>query len=231
MKKYFRVVLPAIAILFLFNAVSSEVSAQGVLRDILKRMDDHNKGLTTLKSNIKMSKVNTQLGESDLYDGDLTYIPGSSDKQIYVRIDWKSPAEEHLSVAKGEYRLYSPRRNQMIKGKVDNAQKGAGAGNGLAFMSMNKAQLSENYSVKYLGDETVGSGVKTFHLELTPKKPTSYKSADLWVDSNGMPVQARIVEKNTDTTTILLYNLQKNATVKLNVFMIEPPKGTKIVQG
>ena len=230
MNKYLRYILPAIAIVFLFSATASSVSAQDIVRQILKRMDDHNKALTSLKGNIKMNKVNTQLGETDLYEGDISYLPGRSEKQIYVRIDWQKP-KESLSIANGEYRLYNERNKQMIVGKVDGAQKNAGAGNALAFMSMNKAQLSANYSVKYIGDETVSGGTSTFHLQLTPKTAATYKSADLWVDANGMPIQAKIVEKNNDTTTILLYNLQKNATVKASLFLIQPPKGTKIVRG
>lgn len=231
MNKYFRFILPAIAIVFLFNAAAGVASAQDVLRQILKRMDDNNKSLTSLKGNIKMSKYNSQLSENDLSEGDINYLPGRTQKQIYVRIDWMKPVVEHLAIANGEYVLFRPRAKQAIVGKVDSMKGSGKAGGALAFMSMSKAQLSENYSVKYIGDETVNGRVNTFHLELIPKKPTSYKSADLWVDANGMPVQAKIVEKNNDTTTILLYNIQRNATVKASVFKISPPKGTAIVQG
>jgi outer membrane lipoprotein-sorting protein len=51
------------------------------------------------------------------------------------------------------------------------------------------------------------------------------------VDANGMPVQAKVVEKNNDTTTILLSDVKRNATVKASVFKIEPPKDVKIIQG
>jgi outer membrane lipoprotein-sorting protein len=233
MHKYFRFVLPALATAFLFSASAGVVSAQDVLRQILKRMDDNNKSLVSLKGNIKMNKFNAQLGENDLTEGDISYIPGRSEKQIYVRIDWTKPVVEHLAIANGEYVLYRPRTKQAIVGKVDSVKGGGGqkAGGALAFMSMTKAQLSENYTVKYLGDETVGGATKTFHLELTPKKPTSYKSAELWVDANGMPVQAKVVEKNNDATTILLQKIDKNATIKTSAFKISPPKDVKIVQG
>jgi outer membrane lipoprotein-sorting protein len=98
-------------------------------------------------------------------------------------------------------------------------------------MSMSRAQLAANYDVRYAGEETVKSGVKTWHLVLTPKTPTSYKSADLWVDKDGMPVQATIVEKNNDSTTILLSAIVPNSTLNASVFTISPPKGTSIVQG
>jgi outer membrane lipoprotein-sorting protein len=231
MKKYFRVLLPAMAILFLFSALSANVSAQGPINEVLKRMDNNNKGLTSLKSNIKMAKTDSVLGETDLTEGELNYLPGKSEKDIYVRIDWAKPVVEHLAIANGQYVLYRPRTKQAIVGKVDSAKGNSKSGGALAFMTMSRAQLRENYDVKYAGEETVNSGVKTFHLVLTPKKANSYKSADLWVDANGMPVQAKIVDKNNDSTTVLLSNIQRNATVKASVFKISPPKGTAIVQG
>ena len=223
--------MPAIAILFLFNVLSADVSAQGVLPEILKRMDTNSKSLTSLKSSVKMNKANSQLGENDLTEGDLSLIPGRTDREIFLRIDWRKPVVEHLAIAKGKYVLYKPSTNQAITGSVDSVKGSGKSGGVLAFMTMNKTQLKENYDVKYAGEETVSSGVNTFHLVLIPKKATSYKSADLWVDTNGMPIQAKIVEKNNDTTTLLLSNIQRNVTVKAADFKISPAKGTKIVQG
>jgi outer membrane lipoprotein-sorting protein len=231
MNKYFRFLLPTIAFIFLFSALSADVSAQtGVLREILKRMDTNNKALVSLKSTIKMNKMNAQLGENDRTEGDLTYLPGKTEKQIYVRIDWTKPVVESLAIANGKYVLYRPRTKQAITGSVDSAKGNSKSGGALAFMTMSKAQLSANYDVKYAGRETV-SGGDAHHLVLTPKTATSYKSADLWVNNDGMPVQATIVEKNNDSTTILLTNIQRNATVKTSVFKLSPPKGTAIVQG
>jgi outer membrane lipoprotein-sorting protein len=49
---------------------------------------------------------------------------------------------------------------------------------------------------------------------------------------NGMPVQAKIVERNNDTTTVLLSNIQKNVTIKGNVFDLSPMlKGVKVIDG
>ena len=195
-------------------------------------MDDNNKSLVSLKSDIKMAKHDSVLKETDILEGSLSYKPGKSESAIFVRIDWVKPAEESLAVANGQYVLYRPRTKQAIVGKVDGVKsKNSKAGGALAFMSMSKAQLTANYDVKYAGDETVNNGANTFHLVLTPKTATSYQTADLWVDGNGMPVQVRIVEKNNDTTTVMLSNVQRNATVNGSVFKISPPKGTAIVQG
>ena len=230
MTKYMRYILPAIALAILFTASAGEASAQGILREILKRMDTNNKSLVSLKGNIKMAKTDATLGETDLNEGELNYLPGRTQSQIYVRIDWTKP-KEHLAIANGEYILYRPGANRAITGKVDSKKANTKAGGALAFMTMSKAELSANYDVAYKGEETVSGGVNTWHLVLTPKAAASYKLADLWVDSNGMPVQAKVTEKNNDTTTIHLSGIQRNATIKASMFKIVPPKGTEIVKG
>ena len=99
MNKYLRFILPAIAIVFLSAAAATQASAQGVIGEILQRMDNNNKGLVTLKSSIKMAKYDSVLDETDLSVGELTYRPGRSESSIFVRIDWATPVVEHLAVA------------------------------------------------------------------------------------------------------------------------------------
>ena len=224
----FLVALFAVVVGF---AAASQASAQGILSDILKRMDTNNKGLKSLRSNIKMSKHNAQLDEYDLYEGTVQYLPAPAKEKIRVRIDWTKPVEEQLAVGGGKYILYRPRLKQAIVGNVDSAKGNAEAGGALAFMSMSREQLKANYDVAYIGEETVNGSVRTWHIKLTPKSATSYKGADLWVDVNGMPVQAKVIEKNNDSTTIQLTAIDRNATVKADDFVIKPPKDTKIIQG
>ena len=96
-------------------------------------------------------------------------------------------------------------------------------------MNMSKAQLNANYTVVLLGKNvSLSSGVITWHLGMTPNVKTNYKSAELWVDADGMPHQTKIVENNNDTATYLLTNLEKNASLKTSNFQIKLPDGTKI---
>jgi outer membrane lipoprotein-sorting protein len=206
-------------------------NAQSILGDILRRMDEHNKSLQTLKASLKMSKYNAQIDEYDVYSGTVQYIPSQDRNRIRVRIDWEKPDVEQLSIAGGEYVLFKPRLNQAIVGKVDSAKNAARSGNALDFLSMNRKQLRDNYEVAYLGEETVNSNVRTWHLQLTPKTAKSYKVAELWVDKDGMPVQAKITENNKDTTTILLSDIQKNVSLKAQDFAIKLPKDVKKIPG
>jgi outer membrane lipoprotein-sorting protein len=213
----------------IYVGAASNASAQGIINEILGRMDAHNKSLTSLKANVTMVKENAQLGGAlDTTEGTAIYLPVRG-KDPLVRIDWVSP-KESLAVVNKQYVIYRPALSQAYTGNTDSAKGNAKAGGALAFMSMSRAQLKQNFSIKYLGEATVKGGTNTWHLELTPNARTSYKSAEVWVDGNGMPIQSKVVEHNNDATTVLLSNLQKNIRINTADFKVDLPKGTKIIK-
>lgn len=233
MKSFLKPGLTAIAITLFFNAFTVvETKAQGnnPLNEILKRMETNRNTMKTLRSNVTMVKYNSQLKESDTNEGTSMYLPVKG-RDALVRIDWTKPSAETLAVVKGQYVIYRPRLKQAIIGNAKEA-KGNGKANGaLSFMNMSKDELKANYIIKYLGQENVSGNVPTWRLELTPKTATNYKMAELWVDGNGMPIQAKVVESNNDTTTVLLSDIQKNATINAGDFEVKMPKDTKRVDG
>jgi outer membrane lipoprotein-sorting protein len=213
----------------LFAAGSREAAAQGPLTTILERMDSHNKALQSVQASVAMAKFNPQLNVTDNYTGRTSVLTQAKGKR-YMRLDWDRPTVEQISVIGDEYQLYKPSINQVYQGRVDKSKNSAAAGNALAFMSMSRGQMKANYSIVYLGLETVGGHGDTWHLQLTPKVATSYKSAELWVDANGMPVQGKILEQNNDTTTVTLGNIQKNIPINTKIFVLNVPKGAKKIQ-
>ncbi|MGI8639704.1 MAG: LolA family protein [Pyrinomonadaceae bacterium] len=233
MKTFLRLGLTAIALILFFNAFAvTETKAQTVLGEILKRMEINRTNLTSLRTNIMMVKYNPQIDTRDITEGTAVYLPAKG-RDALVRIDWTKPVQETLAVVNKKYVIYTPRRRQAITGNASDA-KGSGKANNLfAFISMSKNELKANFDIKYIGEEKISGGISTWHLEMTPKNAASYKfkSAEMWVDGNGMPLQIKITESNKDTTTVLLHNLQKNATIKASVFKVDLPKGTKIIDG
>ncbi len=232
MKSYFKLSITAIILMVLFSIFAvSETKAQNPINEILKRMDEHQKALSSLKASITMDKYNAQLDEHDIYEGTVNYLPAKG-RDALVRLDWASPQQEILLVVNKQYLLCRPRLKQCIVGNVDSAKSKVQGTNPLGFLSMSKEELKANYSVVYLGKEEIKGGIPTWHLELKPKTAQSYKSADLWVDGNGMPLQAKINENNNDSTTILLYNLDKNVTLNAKkVFTFTPPKDWQRIKG
>ena len=68
------------------------------------------------------------------------------------------------------------------------------------------------------------------HLEFTPKEGNLYKSVELWIDGNGLPVQVKVIEKNDNYSIIQLSNVRKNSTVNASEFTVILPKETKLVK-
>lgn len=236
MKSIKKLSLASFALMLFFSAFAvSETNAQAnAINEILKRIEAHTQNLTSLKTGVKMVKVNTQLDESETTEGSATYLPpekeGKDKRDSLIRIDWAKPRKETLSVVNKKYVLYIPDLKQAYTGNASQAKGNGKANNLFSFLNMSKDELKANYDIKYLGEEKV-SGTPTWHLQLTPKKDSPFTVADIWVDGNGMPIQVKATEKNKDTTTIILSGMQKNTTIKTSIFDVKIPKGTKIIEG
>jgi len=217
------------ALLLATVAVSSPtvVNAQGAgfVSSILNRMQRNNQTLKSLRASVDMVKYNAQIGDEDKYKGVVLYVPAAG-RNAFVRIDWSSPQKETLAVADGKFTLFRPRLNMAYQGR-------AGTGKGKAsaafdFLSMSKQQLLARYDVQDMGKETLWGGVGTSHVKLVPKGAERFKWAEAWIDDQGMPVQTKVIEKNDDSTTVRLTNLQRNANISLDEFVLKLA-GVKIV--
>ena len=220
--------LAALSVAFCL-ALTVQTNAQGFIGEMLKRMNDHNKSLQSLQADVTMVKYESVLRVIDTYEGEVWYLPevltGKQQHELKMRLDWKSEngrsREESISVNGDDFELWNHDRHQVMAGKIQKSKDSSKINTVFGFMGMGRTQLRANYTFDYLGDEEVRGGVKTIHVRLNPKVKMSYKSAELWVDADGMPVQAKIVEKNDDSTTVLLSHLQKNETIKEAIFTLE----------
>jgi len=217
------------ALLLATVAVSSPtvVNAQGAgyISSLLNRLQRNSQTLKSLRASVDMVKYNAQIGDEDKYKGIVLYVPAAG-RNAFVRIDWSSPQKETLAVAEGKFTLCRPRLNMCYQGR-------AGTGKGKAsaafdFLSMSKQQLLARYDVQDMGRETLWGGVATSHVKLMPKGAERFKWAEAWVDDQGMPVQTKVIEKNDDSTTVRLTNLQRNASISLDEFVLKLT-GVKIV--
>ena len=199
-------------------------------KEILKRMEAHSKALKTLRADMTIDVFNSQLLEHDISKGKLIYLP-MKNNNVAVRFDFISPQQESLAVINNQFVLYTPKLKQAYIGSLSKGKISEEVSEALAFMNVSKKQLKANYNIKYLGEEKIGDGIITQHLEFTPKIVKSYyKKAEIWADKDGTPIQMKVVQHNEDTTTILFSNIEKNVTIKGSVFQINLPKDTKIIK-
>jgi outer membrane lipoprotein-sorting protein len=175
-----------------------------------------------------MEKYNAQLRDSERYSGVVLYVPGSG-REASVRIEWQKPQHEILAVANSKFTLFRPRLNMAYVG--NSKSKKNSAGGVLDMMYMTRQQLEARFQpLQDVREETLWGGVSTIHLTLVPKGNASFKYAEIWVDSAGMPVQTKIVEKNGDATTMRLMNLERNAKIASDVFNLKLDSNVKIVK-
>jgi outer membrane lipoprotein-sorting protein len=203
----------------------------GLVSSVLNRMERNRQSLKSLKASLSMEKYNAQLRDRDQYIGTVLYMPASG-RDASVRIEWQSPRHEILAVTKGEYTLFRPSLKQAIRGKSGSVKGKAGAGGVLDMMYMSKQQLEARFQpVQDVREETLWGGISTIHLTLVPKGNSSFKYAEIWVDSSGMPVQTKIVEKNDDATTMRLSGMERNLKISSDEFSLKLDSNIKIIKG
>ena len=218
MKKFAPLGL-AVAILIAALCVSSPVAnAQGAgfISSIINRMERNRQSLKSLRAKVDMVKYDARIKDEDKYTGVVLYVPAVG-RNANVRVDWQSPQKETLSVKDGQYTLFRPRLNMAYVGR---AGQGRGKQSGaFEFLNMSRQQLQTRFEpLQYLGEETLWGGVNTSHIKLVPRGGVNYKYAEVWVDGSGMPVQTKVVERNDDSTTVRLTNMEKNAGISLDMF-------------
>lgn len=230
-----RFVLMVLAVLLVAVALtlgpSGEAYGQsaGLVSSVLNRMERNRQSLKSLRAGISMEKYNAQLRDAEKYNGTVVYLP-SSGREAAVRIEWRSPQHEILAVINGKYTLFRPRLNMAYVGNSKSNRNKAGGI--LELMYMSRQQLETRFQpVQDVREETLWGGTSTIHLTLVPKGNSSFKYAEIWVDSSGMPVQTKIVEKNDDATTMRLTGMEKNAKISDDEFNLKLDSNIRIVKG
>ena len=203
----------------------------GLVSSVLNRMEKNRQTLKSLRAGISMVKYNSQLGVEDKYSGVVIYLPGAG-RQASVRIDWSQPRREVLAVSNNKYTIFRPALNVVYTGSVNKMGGKEGKASGLLdMMNMSRGQLEARFEpVKDVREESLWGGVSTIHLTLVPKGNPGYKYAEIWIDAGGMPVQTKIVEKNDDSTTMRLMNLEKNQKINQSDFDVKLDSNVKIVK-
>ena len=232
-----RLISSGLMIAFIFSALimvspaTTHGQGAGLVSSVLSRMEKNRQTMKSLRAGISMVKYNSQLGVEDKYHGVVIYLPGAG-RQASVRIDWSHPRREVLSVNNNKYTIFRPALNVAYTGDSRRMGGKDSKASGLFDMlNMSRQQLEARFQpVKDVREETLWGGVGTIHLTLVPKGNAGYKYAEVWIDSAGMPVQAKIVEKNDDSTTMRLTGLEKNQKVSPSDFDVKLDSNVKIVK-
>ena len=221
-------VLAILVALTVVSPASANGQSAGLVSSVLSRMEKNRKDLRTLRAGISMQKYNSQLRDSETFQGVVLFVPGSG-RQGSVRIDWSKPRREIMSVNNGKYTIYRPNLKTVYVGS--SSSKNNKADGILAMMYMSRQQLETRFQpVQDVREETLWGNVSTIHLTLVPKGNQSFKYAEIWIDMGGMPVQTKVVEKNDDSTTMRLTGLERNIKINSDDFNIKLDADVKVVK-
>ena len=210
---------------------ATKAQSAGLVSSVLNRMERNRQSLKSLKASLSMEKYNAQLRDADKYHGVILYMP-SSGRDASVRIDWKSPQTEILAVSNGKYTLLKPRLGVAYTGSSKSKKVENSTGGMMSLLYLSRQQLEARFQpVQDVREETLWGGVSTIHLTLVPKGGASFKYAEIWVDSAGMPVQTKVVEKNGDATTMRLSSVERNVRMSSDEFNIKLDSKVKIIKG
>ncbi|HUF05372.1 MAG TPA: outer-membrane lipoprotein carrier protein LolA [Aridibacter sp.] len=213
-----------LALLVLAFASPETAKAQGVATGVLQRMQDHNRSIRTLNADLRRVKYDVLLKLTTLdQSGTLYYIPGETNK-AYVRIDWKDP-DETLLVVLSKFWFYQKNLNQYYHGKINNSDKAKGV-DALSFLGKSRKELAAEFRTIFEGREKV-DGVAADHIRLIPKGEAKFREVELWVDTEGMPIRIKIIEKNNDSTTLAFSSIKKDIRMNADLFKWRPPSNAK----
>lgn len=208
---------------------TAHAQGAGLVSSIIKKMDANRRTLSGLRAEVKMEKFNAQFKDSEYSTGAMIYMSDKG-KGANVRIDFTKPQQEILSVVEGKYVLYRPRLNMAYVGRADNKNDKAAGALGFSLGMSGQQMRSRFQEPELLGDGDLDGGVHVYHMRLVPKGGARFKYAEIWVDDSGMPVQTKWVEASGDSTTIRLYNVQRNAKLSTDSFRFTLPDGVKRVE-
>lgn len=215
-----------LAVLAVTASPEADAQSAGLVSSVLNKMEQNRLSLKTLRAGISMEKYNSQLRSSEKINGVIAYTPASG-RDANVRIEWEKP-HEILTVSKGQFWLYKPRLGVVYTGKPNRSNGGGGI---TELMNMSRQQLQARFEpFQDVREETLWGGVSTIHLRLVPKGNASFKYAEIWVDAAGMPVQTKVVEKNDDTTTVRLSNLERNIKISSDQFSVKFDSSVKVIK-
>src|SRR4030095_16123354 len=160
MKKFMPLGLIALLFLAAFLGSPTRTNAQsaGLVSSVLNRLEKNPESLKSLRAGISMDKYNSQLGTNDRSTGVVLYIPGAG-RSASVRLEWKSPQHEILSVQNGKYVLFRPRLGTAYTGSSAKAPKSAGRIMDMMYMS--RQQLEAKFQpLQDVREETLWGGVR-----------------------------------------------------------------------
>jgi outer membrane lipoprotein-sorting protein len=198
---------------------------------VLRRLDDAAKNFHSTTADFQFDSVETDpVPDKDIQKGTVYYERKGAAFQmgVHIREANGKPMPKVYTVSGGVFKLYEPLIDQVTtSAKVSKYESYLQMGFGAS-----GRELEQKWEIKYLGPETL-DGVKTEHLELTPKDPEVRKNltkAEIWVDTErGVSLKQVLNFGPTEYKVCVYFNIKVNQLLPASAFTFKTTSKTHVV--
>ena len=217
----------SISLLLCLSVGLSQVKAAGPADDTLSKMDQVAPSFMGMTSELKKLTYTKVIDDKGEEEG--TFQLRKAKAGLQVLIDFVKPDPRTIGFQGKKAEIYYPKINTVqeydLAKKSDLVEQFLLVGFGTS-----GKELASNYTVKWIGQETV-AGQKASHMELVPKaaaRQEKLQKLDLWMaESGSYPVQQRFVEPSGNYTQFTYSGVKLNPALSEAAMQVKVPKNAK----
>ncbi|MEP7365527.1 MAG: outer membrane lipoprotein carrier protein LolA [Acidobacteriota bacterium] len=213
-------ILSTFAAAFALPAAAQSPSA------VLARLDSTSAGFKSATANIERITHTAIINESLTETGSLRMLRNKGAVQLYL--EFTKPDAKTYAFRDRKAEVYFP-KIQTVQEYDVGKQKGLVEQFILLGFGTSGKELSKNYDVKFIAEETVGTQ-KASRLELTPKSAKTreyFTKVELWINAEGRTVRQKFYQPSGDTTAVTYSNLVWNPPLTPDALSLTLPAGVK----
>ena len=196
--------------------------------DVLSKLDQNAAKFRSMTGNITKLSYTKVIDDKSTEEGTIA-LRKISARDLQVLIDFKKQDPKTVALRGRKAEIYYPKLKlvqELDLGKrTDLMDQFLLVGFGTTGQ-----ELKANYSVKYVGDETI-SGQKAWKLELIPiaaERREKLQKLELWIDSDEFyPVQQKFIQPSGDYYLFTYKDVKVNPQLGDEAFKLNLPKGVK----
>lgn len=197
------------------------------LPELLARMDRAASSFTGMTAALKQVEHTDVLGENETQTATVRLSKGK--KGLTARVDFDEPNARVVALRGRTVEVYVPKSGTVQVYDVGKLGQQFDRFLLLGF-GLSGKELQKNYSVKLVGQESIGDRMTT-HIEIVPKSKEALdylKKAELWIAQDSTyPVQEKIHKNSKDYILITYTNVRLNERLADKDLELKLPAGVK----
>ena len=199
------------------------------LPDVFEKMDKSAKVFSAMTADIRQTAHTAVVNDDSTQSGTIK-LKRVKPTETNFLVDFTTPDPKTVAIAGGEVSIYLPKAKSVqiydLRAKRAALEQGMLLGFGASSASIKSA-----YDVAFVGQETV-TGQSAGHIRLVPKSAEvlqNLKSAELWINDQGLPVQQKFMTSGTGDYTLIQYsNIRVNPPISDKQLKLTLPKGVQV---